>query len=146
MEFAKPTGLLEEVMRSEMIPLREKTLSLMRELLGPGAGERQAAYCEMSVTGICIHAMLVRRIRMKSLESGLPALADLDAFADHVVRFSLAGIAATAGNGPGVDPGEKPEASVLEGEAAPVPPGAGQRPGPSGTSQRIDTSTSRCMP
>ena len=44
MEFANPTGLLEEVMKSEMIPLREKTLSLMRELLGPEASEQQVLF------------------------------------------------------------------------------------------------------
>ncbi len=44
MEFVNPTGLLGEVMRTEFIPLREKTLSLMRELLGPDASEEEVVF------------------------------------------------------------------------------------------------------
>ena len=45
MEMVNPTGLLEEVMASELGPVRRQTLALVRELLGPGdwAQVRRAA-------------------------------------------------------------------------------------------------------
>ncbi|MBN2646055.1 MAG: CerR family C-terminal domain-containing protein [Desulfuromonadaceae bacterium] len=95
MELANPTGLLAEVMRSQLIPLREKTLALMRELLGPQASEQQVMFCEMSVISMCFHPMLMRRLHQKTPQVALPsALEDLDAFIEHVMQFSLAGIAA----------------------------------------------------
>jgi AcrR family transcriptional regulator len=95
MEIVNPTGLLEEIIKSELIPLREKTLSLMRELLGAEATEKQVMFCETCLVSMCVHPMLMRRVqkRAENLE-GPPPLDDLEAFVDHVVKFVLAGIAA----------------------------------------------------
>jgi AcrR family transcriptional regulator len=95
MEIVNPTGLLEEIIKSELIPLREKTLSLMRELLGAEATEKQVMFCETCLVSMCVHPMLMRRVqkRAKDLEEPFP-LHDLEAFVDHVVKFVLAGIAA----------------------------------------------------
>ena len=98
MEFANPTGLLEEVMRSEMIPLREETLSLMRELLGPGAGEQQVVFCEMCIISMCFQPMLIQRIWQRSNHlDPTYTIDDLDGFSDHVVKFAMAGISAVTG-------------------------------------------------
>lgn len=99
MEFANPTGLLHEVMTSEMIPLRGKTLSLMRELLGPEASEQQVVFCEMCIISMCFHPMLIQRIRQRSRHLKLlPAIDDIKGFCDHVVKFALAGIAVVKGD------------------------------------------------
>jgi AcrR family transcriptional regulator len=98
-EFVNPTGLLREVMKAEMIPLREKTLSLMRELLGPEVAGQQVVFCEMSIIGMCLHPILIQRAHRRSNDPGIPpAIDDFDAFVDHVVRFALAGIAAVRGD------------------------------------------------
>jgi len=99
MELTNPTGLLAEVMRSELTPLREKTEALVRELLGPRASDAQVRFCEISIVSMCINPMLMRRIGHGGGKSGNgpPPIGDLEAFADHVVTFSLAGIAAVRG-------------------------------------------------
>jgi TetR/AcrR family transcriptional regulator, regulator of cefoperazone and chloramphenicol sensitivity len=97
MEVANPTGLLEEIMRLELDPLRDKTLSVVRELLGPEATDQHVDFCETSIISMCVHPMMMRRVRARhgAENSGPPvAFGDLEAFADHVVTFVLAGIAA----------------------------------------------------
>lgn len=96
MEIANPTGLLEEVMMRELIPMREKTLAMVRELLGPDADERQVVFCEACIISMCVHPLIMRRLGQKTPNARMPVIVDdLDAFADHVVRFALAGIHAS---------------------------------------------------
>lgn len=93
-EFLNPTGLLEEVMKSELIPMREKTLSVVRELLGPDATEDQAQFSEVCIISMCIHPMLIRKGRQMTQDSETPSIIDnIDAFSEHVIKFALAGIA-----------------------------------------------------
>jgi AcrR family transcriptional regulator len=97
MEIANPTGLLEKIMRLELDPLRDKTLSVMRELLGPEATEQHVDFCETSIISMCVHPMIMRRVWARyGAENIGPTIAfdDPGAFADHVVTFALAGIAA----------------------------------------------------
>ncbi|GFE62774.1 CerR family C-terminal domain-containing protein [Geobacter sp. AOG2] len=100
MELANPTGLLSEVMRSELNPLREKTESLVRELLGPRASDTQVHFCEISIVSMCINPMVMKRVKQgdgSKRHGGHAPIEDLEAFADHVMTFSLAGIAAVRG-------------------------------------------------
>ncbi len=92
-EMTNPTGLLHEIMKAEMEPLREKTLALMREMLGPHASDEQVRYCEICVVSMCINPMLVRRVDLRDGQKP-PIIEDINAFAEHVVQFALAGIAA----------------------------------------------------
>ena len=104
-EFVSPTGLLSEVMKSEMIPLRQQTLLLLRELLGPEATEQQMVFCEMCLISMCLHPLLIQRVRKRTQDAGAPmAIDDLTAFTDYVINFSLAGIAATKGKAQKDDP------------------------------------------
>lgn len=98
MEFANPTGLLHEVMKSELIPLREKTLSVVRELLGPEATEEQVALCETCILGMCMHPLLMQRARQRLKIPEAPVVIhDLGAYIKHVMKFALAGIRAIRG-------------------------------------------------
>ncbi len=98
MEIANPTGLLEEVVKVELDPQREKTLALVRELLGPEATEQQVVFCETCVISMCINPISMRRVRQREGNAGAPRVVhDLGAFADHAVRFALAGIAEIRG-------------------------------------------------
>ena len=76
-ELVNPTGLLAEVMHESIEPLRQGLLAIVRELLGAGASGQQ------------VRKMFARA----GMKVGLPPL-DLDAelIAEHVARFSLAGI------------------------------------------------------
>ncbi len=95
-ELANPTGLLEEVMRKDLRPLRDKIETVIRELLGPAASDMQVRFCAIGVVSQCISPMLISRMkkmRAKDKDDS-PRIDDIDAYANHVVKFSLAGIAA----------------------------------------------------
>ncbi len=93
MEIINPTGLLQEVMKTELIPMRQQTLALVRELLGPDATEQQVHYCEISIISMCVHPMVMQRVAKRTRDKEMPAIIeDVKAFADHVVMFALAGI------------------------------------------------------
>ena len=113
-EFANPTGLLEEVMREEIRPLQERTERMVRELLGPQVAEREARFCEVGIISQCINPMVVRNRLKKGGENqdGLRKIDDIEAYARHVVAFSLAGIRAiraAAEQGRGINKAETPE-------------------------------------
>ena len=93
-EFANPTGLLEEVMRKEVHPLQKRTETLVRELLGPLVSDMDIQFCETSIISQCINPMVVgKKSEDKDTgKGGPPEIIDIEAYADHVVKFSLAGI------------------------------------------------------
>jgi AcrR family transcriptional regulator len=100
MEIINPTGLLQEVMKTELIPMRQQTLALVRELLGPDATDQQVHYCEISIISMCVHPMVMQRIAKRTRDKEMPAIIeDIKAFADHVVKFALAGINAICSEG-----------------------------------------------
>jgi hypothetical protein len=100
MEMINPTGLLQEVMKSELIPMRQQTLALVRELLGPEATEEQVHYCETSIISMCVHPIVMQRIARRIKDKNMPAIIeDFTVFADHVVTFALAGINAIRSKG-----------------------------------------------
>jgi AcrR family transcriptional regulator len=91
-ELANPTGLLGEAMRDTIRPLREKMTALVRELLGPRASDRQVRFCQISIMSQCLDVMRRRRLVRRLGKHGPLEIDDLDAYADHIVTFSLAGI------------------------------------------------------
>ncbi len=100
MEMINPTGLLREVMESELLPMRRQTVALVRELLGPDATERQVNHCEAIVASMCIHPVMMQRLARQDKGGQMPPIIDdAEAFADRVVRFALAGIRAERAEG-----------------------------------------------
>ena len=95
-ELANPTGLLEEVTRKDLRPLREKMETLVRELLGPRASDMQVRFCAIGIVSQCITPMLVRRMERgrQDGKDDSPGIDDIESYANHVVKFSLAGIRA----------------------------------------------------
>ena len=95
-EMANPTGLLSEAIRQVMEPMHQASRLLIRELLGASADDLQISLCEMSIMGQCFGPMLRIRHARKSPEAShpgpLPLKISVMDLADHVVRFSLAGI------------------------------------------------------
>ncbi len=96
-EMSNPTGLLSEVMRHAIEPLREIHLSLIRELLGPDATEQDVQLCEMSIHAQCVVALMHERQRR--LAPGGPRhfpppfqRVDEALLTEHIFRFSLAGL------------------------------------------------------
>ena len=96
-EMANPTGLLAKVMHASLEPLRQIHLSLVRELLGPAATGQEVQLCEMSIHAQCFASLMqVRHRRLaphRGPHEGPPPLkVSADTLAEHVTRFSLAGV------------------------------------------------------
>jgi len=101
-EMANPSGLLAEVMRESLKPLRDDMLSIVRELLGGGAMNREIQLCEMSIMGQCLNPIIMhKKVSMRGKGMGAEPLfvfedIDLESMAEHVTNFSLAGMRAIA--------------------------------------------------
>jgi AcrR family transcriptional regulator len=95
-EMANPTGLLAGAMREAIEPIREGFSKIVREILGERADEQLVRLCQMSVKSQCFGPLLRERRRRMSPRAGHPPGEQLevgvDKLADHVTRFSLAGI------------------------------------------------------
>lgn len=94
-EMAQPTRLLADILEKEINPQRLQMFGLLKECLGHAASEQQIQYCHASIMGQCFQLL-----RLKQMQSARPRrahpsdLSDINAFAEHVVQFSLAGIQA----------------------------------------------------
>lgn len=90
-ERANPTGLLAEIMRKSIQPVRDHLADIVRELLGEGVAEQHVELCLRSVMALCLHVFLPERLKHRTM--GPPPLnLGIDAIGEHVARFSLAGI------------------------------------------------------
>ena len=93
-ELANPTGLLEEVMKEEMMPLRLRIMSLMREILGPDKPEATVRFCTVSIISQCVIPAFINIVErpLTDVEDASLRIDDIEDYARHVVTFSLAGI------------------------------------------------------
>lgn len=90
-ERANPTGLLVEIMRTSIQPAHEHMGAIVRELLGPKASEQQAALCQRSIVAQCMDIFIHERPGRK-VHGPPPMNLGIQDIAEHIVRFSLAGI------------------------------------------------------
>jgi TetR/AcrR family transcriptional regulator, regulator of cefoperazone and chloramphenicol sensitivity len=94
-EMAQQTRLLEKIMAQEINPERQALNALVRELLGSSATEKQIQFCHASIVGQCFHLLKVKHLRLSNeTQCYLMDMNDAEAYAEHVVQFSLAGIKA----------------------------------------------------
>jgi AcrR family transcriptional regulator len=95
LELINPTGLLSEVMESAFEPMRAHLRGLVREMLGPAADDALVRHCEIAITSMCIHPMVMLRTGERPGRPETPAFVkDIPAFAEHVMTFAQAGLAA----------------------------------------------------
>jgi hypothetical protein len=96
-EMANPTGLLTSAIHESIEPIFRDFAFIVRELLGEEATDQDVRLCHMSIKAQCFGPLLRERHR-KMAPPGLhlpdpePILEDVVTLADHVTRFSLAGI------------------------------------------------------
>ncbi len=94
MELASPTGLIQNVWHRLIDPRRQKLLDVIHVLLGGSACEETILFCEMSIINQC-RALLTTRPDDIEYLLKQPLTPDLiTRLAEHVTRFSLAGIKA----------------------------------------------------
>lgn len=94
-EMSNPTGLLEEVMERELLPMNRRMEAIIDELLGPSSSAELVRYCAISIMNQCLHPVLKRTSDVGTRDSYLLHL-DMERFIDHTVDFSLGGIKAVA--------------------------------------------------
>ena len=97
-EMASPTGLLVKAIQESVEPIFQGIALLVGELLGKELREHEVQLCTMSIRAQCFGPLLHAR-RCKTAPglppTGLdPLLDDVEQLADHVTRFSMAGIRA----------------------------------------------------
>lgn len=94
-EMAHPTRLLSDILENEINPQRIQMFALLREYLGQKAYEQHIQYCHASIMGQCFQLLRLRHMQSVRPYRQHPSdLSDIEAFAEHVVQFSLAGIKA----------------------------------------------------
>jgi len=90
-EMIEPTAALSRIVEQMIRPLYVRLCVIVKVLAGPKAGVTAIERAAKSVVGQCLfykHCAPVLRL----LDGRLPDPRDLDALADHIVSFSLAGI------------------------------------------------------
>lgn len=95
-EMFDPTGLLAEPLERRLAQDRRHVLSILRELLGPDASQRDLEWCEMSIVGQCFMGAPGPNDEGPRAIFGLEAK-DVDRLAQHILLFSLAGVQAVCG-------------------------------------------------
>ncbi|MDO9169132.1 MAG: CerR family C-terminal domain-containing protein [Methylobacter sp.] len=94
-EMAQQTSLLQKIMEQEINPERQVLMALIKEVLGEKATDKQLQFCHASIIGQCFHLLKVKNMKLSDeTRRYVMDLNDAEAFAEHVVKFSLAGIAA----------------------------------------------------
>jgi AcrR family transcriptional regulator len=95
-EIAHPTGLLQEVMRGEIAPLREEIESLIGEFFDRNGTKEQVRYSAISIIAQCVIPALIHMAEKQSDECDNNSwrIESMEEYANHVVKFSLAAMRA----------------------------------------------------
>ncbi len=98
-EMGNPTGLLHEAMRKAIEPLRRGTFEVVRQLLGDHADDHLVHLCMRSIISQCMHVMHRDWHRGHFGKGPVPPQPPAPPYreapeklADHITRFSLAGL------------------------------------------------------
>ena len=98
-EMARPTEVVDGIREEVLAPHIREMRGLLREIVGPEMTPRQVSLCQMSVINQCLALGVRRRLRRKFFGSESLAPAEVEALAEHITVFSLAGIRAVRERG-----------------------------------------------
>lgn len=94
MELANPTGLIHDIWHDLIKPRRELLLGIISNIMGKEATDKEVLFCELSIISQCRALLTIRPNDLEYL-LGQPLSTDLiHSLAEHITRFSLAGIKA----------------------------------------------------
>ncbi|GAB6905918.1 Transcriptional regulator, TetR family [Desulfosarcina cetonica] len=98
MELANPTGLIDDLWKAMIAPRQKELLGIIRDIIGPGASEDTVILCKTSIINQCRGYILTQKSCLESLGgSQFLTAAQADRIAEHITRFSIAGIKAVSG-------------------------------------------------
>ena len=93
-EFARPTGLLRDIVAAELKPHKTHFTTHITALLGGSATVENVELCRASIMAQCFHLKKLRRLHETHGEMANFTRLESGRYAEHVYRFSLGGIAA----------------------------------------------------
>jgi AcrR family transcriptional regulator len=91
-EMIHPTGLLQQVIRDAIAPMRRAMQAVLRQLLGPRASDRQVELCEICVIAPLMHLLHRRQAGRHEGLAGVVREDMLEQIADQFAAFALAGL------------------------------------------------------
>ncbi len=93
MEIANQTEALDLVKKDAIEPMRMRMRAILKQLLGPAATEQQIAFCSMSIVHQCI-GLGFKKGHLPPTFNVMNKPELFEPLADHITRFSLAGVSA----------------------------------------------------
>lgn len=96
MELANPTGLIDDSWRKTIEPRRQQMLAIVRDIAGPGVSEETVRFCELSLVNQCRALLMLRTSDLEYVMDQNVSPELIQKLADHITRFSIAGIRACA--------------------------------------------------
>lgn len=115
-EMANPTGLLTDLIAVKLHSHFETGKTIVRALLGDAATDRQVLYCHTSILGQCMHLGASKKTIPREIRPP-DYIDDIDAYCDHVVAFSIAGIDAVRETIDRDIPKKRTTSAPLQGES-----------------------------
>lgn len=94
MELANPTGLIGEIWNRLIAPRRQVMRRMIRDIGGADLPDDAVLLCEMSIINQCRGYLLLQKGSHDDIFAGPPTLRRVDQIAEHITRFSIAGILA----------------------------------------------------
>jgi AcrR family transcriptional regulator len=93
-EIAEPSPALDRLVQESVLPVKKRLAGIVRELLGSRASHAQVHLGCCSVIGQCLFYLHCREMITRLFPEQGRTPHDVDALADHIFRFSVAGLAA----------------------------------------------------
>jgi len=92
-EMAEPTRALDRLVEESVLPVKKRIAGIVRELLEPRASDARVRLACCSVIGQCLFYVHCREMISRLFPKQRRDAQDVDGLADHIFRFSLAGLA-----------------------------------------------------
>ena len=92
MEMVNPSAALKTLVEERFRPMAGLLYGIISEILGPGASPEAIRLCGFSIMSQCVFHAHCRSVVEKLYPEQRFQLADVERLADHVIRFSLAGL------------------------------------------------------
>ena len=96
MELVNPTGLIQNMWHDLIEPRRQILLGIIRKIMAMEVTDETVLFCEMSIISQCRALLTIRRSDVEYLLGQSLSSELIKRMADHITRFSLAGIKAAA--------------------------------------------------